>query len=157
MARIYTLKESSTITAATANGTAVKGLGQFVDLIATWDVTALDRASGDETYDLYITTGDGVSEWDLIHFPQIATANAKRFTAIVSGRVYPQNVSTAGPGVVAVTTGTLATIASAANAIKSLGAGIVRHGPWPDRLNWYLVSGGTSPSITFSIKLTLIE
>ena len=147
------LVASNTYT-ANADGTEVAHLGEFVDLVVTLDVTALDRTSGDETYDLYITSGDGISEWDIIHFPQIASSGAKRFTAAVSGRVLPQNVTTASPGVSAVTTGTLATVSGGANAIKSLSAGIVRHGPWGDRINWHLVVGGTTPSITFAIWFT---
>ena len=123
-------------------------------LLVTLDITVAERDSADELYDFYITTGDGTSAWDLIHFPQIATTGAKRFTALVSAYPYPQNVTTAAPGVLAVTTGTLATVAGGANAIKSLGAGIVRHGPWGDRIGHELVVAGTvATGIGYSITV----
>ena len=140
--------------AATASGTALR-LGLHArDLIVTWNITAAERDSADETYDLYITTSDGVSSWDIAHFPQVLATGAKTFTAIISGYVYPQNVSTAAPGVQAVTTATLATATGQANVIKTLGAGLVRHGPWGDRINWELVVAGTVVTgISFSIQV----
>ena len=124
------------------------------DLIITLDITAATHTT--ETYDIYITTTDGVSSWDIAHFPQVATTGAKRYTAVVSGYVYPQNVTTAAPGVQAVTTATLQTdTAGSANGIKTLGAGIVRHGPWGRYVGYELVcGGGGTPSITFSITVT---
>jgi hypothetical protein len=137
------------------SGTEKTSLGGFADLIVTLNITTTNRSDGDETYDFYITTGDGVSSWDIVHFPQIAATGTHRHTAIISGRVLPQNVTTAGPGVSAVTTATIDTIAAGADqGIKTLGAGIVRHGPWGDRINHELVVAGTTPSVTYSVTIT---
>jgi hypothetical protein len=136
---------------ATPSG-ALDGMGEFVDLIVTLNIVSAIRT--DETYDFYITTGDGTSSWDIVHFPQVATTGAKTFTATVSGRVLPQNVTTASPGVAAVTSGTLATVSGGTHAIKSLGAGIVRHGPWGDRIGHEVVIAGSAPSIVYSIVVT---
>lgn len=120
----------------------------------TLDITAAERETN-ETYDVYITTGDGVSEWDVVHFPQIATTGAKRFTATILCDLVPQTVTTAAPGVSAVRSGTLATITGGTNAIKSLGAGLVLHGPLGRTLNHELVVAGTvATGIEYSITAT---
>lgn len=151
----FTLQASATKTANTSvTSTTNQWNNGARDLIITLDITAATHTT--ETYDIYITTSDGVSSWDIAHFPQIATTGAKRFTATISGHVYPQNVTTAAPGVQAVTTATMQTdTAGSANGIKTLGAGIVRHGPWGKTIGYELVcAGGGSPSITFSITVT---
>ena len=152
LATVFTLQSSVTKTAA-FSGTATTSLATFRDLIVTLDITVTDRADVDELYDFYITTGDGVSSWDIVHFPQIAATGTHRFTAVVSGgAVRPFTVTTAAPGVASSGTGTMDTIAADAdNGIRTLGAGIVRHGAWGDRLNHELVVAGTTPSITYSI------
>jgi hypothetical protein len=126
----------------------------YREMIVTLDITSAERDDADETYDLYIITGDGKSEWDLVHFPQIATTGAKRFTARVLSEILPQNVTTAAPGVAAVDSGTLATITGGTNAAKSLAAGSVRHGPWGDRIRSELVVAGTvTTGIAYSIQV----
>ena len=149
---LYTLQASVTKT-ANFSGTATTGLVQYTNLIVTLDVTVTDRADANETYDFYITTGDGTANWDVAHFTQIATTGTHRFTAVVSGGVVrPFTVTTAEPGLAFSGTGTMDTIAADAdNGIRTLGAGIVRHGAWGDRLNHELVVAGTTPSITYSI------
>ena len=129
--------------------------GKFRQLLFTWDITAAERDSADETYDLYIITGDGVSEWDLVHFPQVATTGAKRFTAVVQEIMPPQTVTTAAPGVAAVVSGTLATVSGGTNAPKSLSAGMVRHGFWGNYIRYELVIAGTVASgITYSLLMS---
>src|SRR5665213_1593876 len=71
-------------------------LNRFRELIVTLDITSAERDSGDETYDLYITTGDGVSSWDLIHFPQIAATGAKRYMARIQSDLLPQIMASNG-------------------------------------------------------------
>jgi hypothetical protein len=139
---------------ATVSGAALPIGGGIRSLIVTWDITSAERDSANETYDLYITTSDGTSDWDVIHFPQVATTGAKRFTArILCVGLVPQNVTTAAPGVAAVDSGTLATVSGGLNAIKSLGAGLVRHGPIGVSLNYELVIAGTvATGIAHSIK-----
>ena len=150
---VYTLQASVTKTAA-FSGTAVTGLAQYNNTIVTLDVTVTDRGDANETYDFYITTGDSVAEWDIVHFTQIAATGTHRFTARVSGLLVPQTVTTAAPGVAVVDTATLDTIAAGADqGIKTLGAGLVRHGIWGDRINHELVTAGTTPSITYSITI----
>lgn len=142
--------------AANFSGESLKGLAKFSDLIVTLDITSAERDTANETYDFYITTGDGVSSWDIVHFPQIAATGAKRYTAIVSGKSRPVNTTTAGPGVEAVTTATLKTDTAAADqGIKTLGAGYVRHGAWGDRIGHELVVAGTIVTgIAYSITIT---
>jgi hypothetical protein len=142
--------------AANFSGSTVQGLGAYRDLIVTLDITAAERDSANETYDVYVTGGDGVAEWDIVHFPQVLTTGAKRFTAIVSGTSRPTNASTADPGVEAVTSGVLTTTAAGAgHGAKTLGAGLVRHGPWGDRVNHHLVVAGTIVTgIAYSITVT---
>jgi hypothetical protein len=143
--------------AATASGTEYKSryLRKARELLITLNITAAERDSGNETYDIYVTCGDGISQWDLVHFPQIATTGAKTFTAIVTtGTTLPRTVTTAAPGVEAVNTGTMATQSGGANAIKSLTAGMVRHGAFGDRLNHELVVAGTvATGISYSIQV----
>ncbi len=115
-----------------------------------------ERDTGNETYDFYITASDGVSSWDIVHFPQIATTGAKRFTAIVNlDPPSPVNVTTAAPGVLAQTSATLQTdTAGSANGIKTLGAGIVRHGAIGNTIGYELVVAGTVVTgISFSLNV----
>ena len=152
----FTMQASVTKAATFSGASLIKGLGNFKSLIVTLDVTAAERDTGNETYDFYITTGDGVSSWDIAHFPQIAATGAKRYTAIIAGDSRPVNTTTAGPGVEAVTTATLKTdTAGADQGIKSLGAGYVRHGPIGDRIGYELVVAGTvATGIVYSITVT---
>lgn len=149
-----TVLQASVTKTSTFVGTAVPGFAGFRELIITLDVTAADRADANETYDVYVYGTDGVATWDLVHFPQIITTGAKRFVAKVVGPILPQNVTTAAPGVAAVESGTLAVGAGQANVVKTLAAGLVRHGPFPDQINHEVVIAGTTPSITYSITVT---
>jgi hypothetical protein len=150
----FTLQPAVT-KAATFSGAglfASRHLRKVRELIITLNITVAERDSGNETYDFYITTGDGVSSWDLVHFAQIASTGAKTLTARIVTDLQPGTVTTAAPGVAAVESGTLATIASATNAVKSLAAGLVRHGPIGDRLGYELVVAGTvATGIAYSI------
>lgn len=142
------LLQSSVTKTASFTGSNLTPRSPGRDLIVTLDVTAADAG----TYDFYITTTDGVASWDIVHFPQI-TASAARYTAIVSGYGYPQNVTTATPGAVAVTTATLDT--KTANVVGTLGAGLVRHGPWGRTVGYSLVKGGSATTgVTYSITVT---
>jgi len=134
--------------------TVDRDLDRFTELVITLAISAATHTS--ETYDLYITTGDGYSQWDIIHFPQIASTGAKTFTArITSQNQIPTNVTTANPGVSANDSAIFQTDTAGANqGIKTLGAGIVRHAPWGDRIGYELVcAGGGSPSITYTISV----
>ena len=144
---------------ATFSGTAFvsKRLAACRELVITLDITAAERDTGDETYDFYITMGDGVSSWDIVHFTQIATTGAKRFTARVVADLQPHNITSATPGVAAVEPATLATVTGGLNAIKSLGSGLLRHGPFGDRINHELVVAGTIVTgIAYSIQVTAV-
>lgn len=147
---------ASTTSTETETGTAITGLIGMRDLIVTLKVTSAERDSADETYNFYITSGDGVSEWDIVSFPQIATTGAKTYTAIVCGSSRPTNTTTAGPGVEAVTTSTLKTdTAGADQGIGTLGAGYVRHGAFGDRINYKVVIAGTvTTGIAYTITIT---
>jgi len=124
------------------------------EMIVTLDITAAERDTADETYDFYITTGDGKSSWDVVHFPQIASTGAKRYTArILTERL--AEVTTATPGVAAEPSGTFATVtAGAGEGIRTLGAGKVRHGPLGNLLGYELVIAGTvATGIAYSIQV----
>lgn len=115
-------------------------LDRYSELVITLQVLSAERDSANETYDVYVITGDGFSEWDLVHFPQVAAAGAARYTArLISQGVLPQTVTGATPGVGAVDPGIL----TATNAPKTLGAGLVRHGPWGNTIRYELVVAGT--------------
>ena len=154
--RLSATLQASVTKAATFTGTALPITGGITALIVTLDITSAERDSANETYDFYITTSDGVSAWDVAHFPQIASTGAKRFTAriLCGASLLPQNVTTAAPGVAAVDSGTLATITGGTNAIKSLAAGLVRHGQLGSSLNHELVIAGTvATGIVYSITI----
>lgn len=151
--RHFTLKASGADT-ATVVGTQVRQLGAYNHFVVTWEITAADRADADETYDMYVTCGDGITKWDVVHFPQIATTGAKTYVSRIVGGIEPTNVTTAGPGVSAVETATMKTdTAGADQGVRTLSAGQVRHGPCGDRMGYELVISGTSPSITSSITV----
>jgi hypothetical protein len=125
-------------------------------LVITLDITSAERDTGDETYDVYVTTSDGVSSWDIAHFPQIAATGAKRYTMRVNlDSVLPQNVTTAAPGVAAVDSASLRTdTAGSNNGIKTLTAGSVRHGAIGITFGHELVVGGTvATGIQYSIQV----
>jgi len=150
-----TLLASAVTTAATLSvlPTDLK-LDRYTELIITLDITSAERDSANETYDFYITTGNGVASWDVAHFSQIATTGAKTFIARVRSDLLPQTVTTAAPGVSVVASGTLATVTGGTNATKSLGVGLVMHGPWGSHLGYELVIAGTVVTgITYSIRI----
>lgn len=127
-------------------------LDRYTELTCTLKVTSAERDSADEVYDFYLITGDGLSEWDLVHFSQVATTGAKTFTARVQGTLQPQNVTTATPGVSAVDSATLLTTST--HAPKTLAAGSVRHGPFGNNLRYELVIAGTVVTgIAYSIQV----
>ena len=121
-------------------------LDRFSELVVTLQVTA---ASG--TADFYLTTGDGYGSWDLVHFPQV-TAGPKTFTArLVSQNTIPATVTGAAPGVSANDPSVLQTdTAGTAQGIRTLGPGLVRHGPWGSYLGYELVA---SASITYTLSV----
>lgn len=145
--------QASITKTASFSGAALGRLAGFKELVITLDVTAADRADLNETYDIYVTANDGVSSWDIAHFPQIATTTgAKRYTAKVSGAVLPQTVSSAGA---ATNDAILKTdTVGADQGIKTLAAGSVRHGAIGDAIGHELVVAGTTPSITYSLTVT---
>jgi hypothetical protein len=149
------LQASVTKTASFA-GTDRLGFQEYTSLIVTLNVTVAERDTGNETYDFYITTGDGVSAWDMVHFSQVATSGAKTYTALIQGNSRPVSTTTAGPGVEAILTGTMKTdTAGSDQGIKTLTAGMVRNAPWGDRIGYQLVVAGTVVTgITYSITVT---
>jgi len=99
----------------------------------------------DETYDFYITTTEGPASWDIVHFLQVATTGAKTFVARVHLNTRPQTV----------TATTLAEeaslLVSSTNAIETLAANAVRHGPIGRRLGHSVVIAGSAPSVVYEI------
>ncbi len=145
------LEVGVTKTASYAPAAVDYELDRFQELVVTLKITAATHS--DETYDFYLITGDGLSEWDLVHFTQVATTGAKTFTARVRADLLPQNVTTATPGVSAVDSATLTTATSATHAPKTLASGSVRHGAFGNMLRYELVVAGSSPSITYSLQV----
>lgn len=135
----------------------VDSLGDLSELVIELDIISADRTNGDETYDFYITSANATKEWDLVHFPQIASTGAKTYVAVVKKNVLPQRVTTASPGVASNESGTMDIDTAGANeGAKTLAAGTVRHGVVGAKLGYYLVVGGTTPGpIVYSIKVTI--
>jgi hypothetical protein len=143
----------------TLGGAGLRALRDCRYLEVTLDITSAERDTGNETYDFYITTSDGVSSWDIAHFPQIAATGAKRYTFQISLKPpTPVNVTTAGPGVLAQTTGSMKTdTAGSGEGVKTLGAGIVRHGAIGNSIGYELVVAGTvATGIVFSIQVRAV-
>lgn len=152
----------------------VAGLAQFDAAAIVLVVNAAHRT--DETYDIYVTGGlmkvvqitddSGIQiaeahplRWDVVHFPQIASAvtkgTPKIYVARVNGIILPETVTVASPGVTAIDPACLDISAPAsAQGIKTLTAGMVRHGYWGDHLTHELVAAGTAPSIDYEIWLS---
>lgn len=130
-------------------------IDRFRELVVTLKIVSAVHT--DETYDFYLITGDGLSEWDLVHFTQVAATGAKTFTARVRADLLPQNVTTATPGVAAVDSATLTTAPSATHAPKSLASGSVRHGNFGNMLRYELVIAGSAPSIVYSLQVQARE
>jgi hypothetical protein len=137
-------------------------LGHVQNLILFLHVISADRTDADETYDLYVTSritdpsGAKVLEWDLAHFPQIASTGEKVFSAVIqnnSGIGGPNRVTTAVPGVSSLESATMKIdTAGSDQGVKTLAAGTVRHGCIGQQLGWYLVTGGSTPGpIVFSL------
>ena len=127
-------------------------IGNYQELVITLDVTVAADGSSDATYDVYIIMGDNVSNWDIVHFPQISSA-IKRYTARVLSERQAE-VTSATPGVAAEPPAILETESGGTNAKRSLVAGKVRNGPFADYLGYDVVIAGTSPSLTFAITVT---
>lgn len=137
---------------------SVNQIGHIQQFLVVLEIFSADRTNADETYDFYITSGDGRSEWDVVHFPQIASTGAKKYAAIVEhnpGGASANRVTTAVPGVSSLESATMKVdTAGADQGVKTLAAGVVRHGWIGTTLGWYLVVGGTSPGpVVFSISV----
>lgn len=153
--KAFTLQAATTKKAAASLAPAAYNLNRYRYLIVTLSITSAERDTGDETYDFYITTENAAgAKWDLVHFPQIASTGAKTFVATVQRDILPQEVTTAAPGVGSTESATLAVVSGGANATKSLGAGVVRHGPWGEKIGYELAVGGTvATGIAYSISV----
>ena len=131
-------------------------LHRFSELVVTLAVTAASRDAGTETYDVYITTTDGVSTWDLVHFTQVASTGAKTFTArVLAGGFMPETITGATPGVAALDPGVMKTDTSgSAQGILTLASGMVRHGPFGDSIGYQLVvANAPVTGLAFSIQI----
>lgn len=124
-------------------------LDRYNELVITLNITAAERTTT-QTYDFYVITGDGSSEWDLVHFPQIVVAGPTKLTARVLSSLLPETVTPAAPGVSATAAAVINTLTT--NAPKTLGAGLIAHGPWGNYLRYELVCVGP---ITTGIAYTL--
>lgn len=146
---------SAAAVAASANSLPLANweLSGFLNLLITLKVASAVHT--DETYDIYITSGDGTgSEWDICHFPQVATTGAKTFTArVLSQRL--AEITTATPGISAEPSATMKTDTAGSNeGAKTLAAGKVRHGPLGDWIGVWIVIVGSAPAITFTVDIS---
>ncbi len=66
-------------------------------LLVTLKIYSAERDTGNETYDVYVITGDAAKSWDICHFAQIATTGAKTYVARILADTRPAVVS-AVPG-----------------------------------------------------------
>jgi hypothetical protein len=153
--RVYTLQPAVTKAANYSQAPKDIKAAKASELVITLKVTAAERDTGDETYDVHvITENDAGAKWDLVHFPQVAATGAKTFVARLRSDLLPQSVTTAAPGVSAVESGTIAVATGQTNVIKSLAAGTVRHGPWGDKIGHELVvAGAVATGIAYSISV----
>ncbi|MEN6537863.1 MAG: hypothetical protein ABFD89_29695 [Bryobacteraceae bacterium] len=153
--KAFTLQAATTQKEAVSLAPAAYNLNRYRYLIVTLAVTEAECESGDETYDFYITTENAAgAKWDLVHFPQVASTGAKTFVARIRRDLLPQQVTTAAPGVATTESATLAVASGGTDAIKSLGAGVVRHGPWGEKLGYELAVAGTiATGISYSISV----
>mgnify|MGYP001108086674 CR=1 FL=1 len=152
----FQLQSRATKAASYSLAAADFDLSKATQLIVVLRVLSAERDSANETYDFYVTNGPTASEqWDIAHFPQVATTGAKTYAARINGLLRPENITTAAPGVAAVETGTLnITAAGSGNGAKTLGAGLVRHGPFADFMGLELVIAGTVVTgIEFEIEV----
>jgi hypothetical protein len=141
------------------------GLQNIKRIVATLFVTLADRTNADETYNFYLTTyqksAAGLySRWDVCAFPQIAAVGPLYYTMICNANPpEPLSVTTAGPGVAAVLSGSLATYtAGAGNGIRVATAGMAYHGVLGEGLSYSLVAGGSTPGpITYEIQVTCFQ
>jgi len=154
----FTLQASGNAT-STTTGTAKTGVAGFKQHILDFNVTAAERDSANETYDMYVQMCDSLPAcWDVVHFTQIATTGAKQFIAAINCELQPQTITTAGPGVVSVNTATMKTDTGGSNeGTRTLAAGTVRHGVCGDRIRYDVVIAGTigGTGLTFSITDTV--
>lgn len=168
--RKFSLQQLVTITAAQiAAGTGATTLYNINTLlfnqpytraICSLHVTTCTAAGA--TYNLYVHSfqmfGSGVySRWDICAFPQIsADADVYHTMFCNPNPPEPLSVTTAGPGVAAVLSGSLATkTAKAGNGICFATAGMAYHGALGEGLSYSLVGSGGSGPITFEIQVTL--
>lgn len=115
-------------------------LSGYKYIVATLDITSAERDSSDETYDVYLVMGDRLARWDIAHFTQVVTTGAKRMVMRISAERFAE-VTGATPGIVAEPPSLLLT--SGTNAPGTLGAGLVRHGPFADFIGVKVVVAGT--------------
>lgn len=152
--------------AAGAGGTSLYNLQSklfnqsFKRAICSLHVTTC--TAGGATYNFYVHSfqrfGSNVySRWDICAFPQIA-ADANVYHTIFCNENPPEplSVTTAGPGVAAVLSGSFATVTPAAgNGICIATAGMAYHGVLGEGLTYSLVGSGGSGPITFEITVTV--
>jgi len=138
--------------------------GQFHRGVASLRVTVADRTNGDEVYNVYLTTFTRLPSglycrWDVLAFPQIAADAAVLHVAPfhITGMQNPNSVTTAGPGVSAILTGTRAvTTAGAGGGIRTITAGMVYHGALGEGFSLSVTGGGTSAGpFTFELGVSL--
>lgn len=147
-----TILPSTTFAASVAETMVDLKLAGYKYIVATLDITAAERDSSDELYDVYLVMGDGKAKWDIAHFTQVATTGAKRMVMRISAERIAE-VTGATPGIVAEPPAILLT--SSTNAPGSLGSGIVRHGPFADFIGVKVVVAGTvATGIVCSLDIT---
>jgi hypothetical protein len=138
------------------------GMQDVKRVILTLLVTLADRTNSDETYNFYVHTyqklaSGSYSRWDVCAFPQVAGAGPYTYTMICNAStVEPVSVTTAGPGVRALLSGSYATVtAGAGTGICTATAGMAYHGTLGEGLTYSLIAGGSTPGpITFEIQAT---
>jgi hypothetical protein len=139
----FSLDENVTKNVSYAPAALDLKLGRYRELSVTLQIFSASRDNGNETYDFYLICGNALGEWDLAHFPQIASTGAKVYEARILADLQPETITTGAAPDVATNDPAILRIdtAGANQGPKTLAAGVVRHGPFGHKLRYELVVG----------------
>jgi hypothetical protein len=154
--------------AAGTGGTSLYNINEkrfnqrFVRGMFTLRVTTC--TAGGATYNFYVHSyqilpSGTYSRWDVCAFPQI-TADAVRTYTIFCNPNPPEplSVTTAGPGVAAILSGSLRTDTAASNnGICTATAGMAYHATLGEGLSYSLIGSAGAGPITFEIAATVYD
>jgi hypothetical protein len=118
-------------------------------LVGVLDISTITTV-GAGSIDFFLTTSDGISEWDVIHFPTIDTTNYGTYMAKVSTTILPQIVT----GTTPVNEGIIRTDGMNGGPL-TIAADSIRHGPVGTNFKVYVVSSDMAQSVTYRLTLQI--